>query len=234
MVASPRTNPDYRGRARKLFLEYNKSSTLLLSSLILISLAPFAESSSPKPTAVGESSLKGVQAVVSIVHQRMYVLLQGKKFRDFAISTSKYGIGDEIGSFKTPKGLFRVHCKLGDGLKSGVVFKSREPTSEIVAPNAPGRDPIVTRIIWLEGLEDSNRHAFQRCIYIHGTPQEKELGHPVSFGCIRMASRDVIKVYDILPNHARVAILDKIDKAHLKKMHYVEEQENVPKSMTRA
>jgi L,D-transpeptidase catalytic domain len=207
---------------------------VVLAALILLVLIPVARSKTLGSQKPDTTPLREARAIVSIVHQRMYLLLEGRKFREFAVSTSKFGIGDEVGSYKTPKGLFRVHCKLGEGLKSGVVFKSRKPTSEIVPPNAPGRDPVVTRIIWLEGLEEGNHHAFERCIYIHGTPQEKELGHPVSFGCVRMASTDVIKVCELLPNNSKVAIIDKLDKSTLRKMRYVEDKENPSKKEKRA
>jgi lipoprotein-anchoring transpeptidase ErfK/SrfK len=78
----------------------------------------------------------------------------------------------------------------------------------VIPANAPGRDPIVTRILWLDGQDDHNRNAFDRCIYIHGTPQEYLLGQPVSYGCIRMSSSDVVKVYDLVGHGARVEIID--------------------------
>ena len=96
--------------------------------------------------------------------------------------------------------------KIGDGAPQGAVFHSRRPTGEILQPNAPGRDPIVTRILWLDGLESHNSNAFSRCIYIHGTPQESLLGTPASYGCIRMRSFDVAKVYDLVGTGARVEI----------------------------
>ena len=86
------------------------------------------------------------------------------------------------------------------------VFKSRHRTGEILSPNARGRDPIVTRILWLDGAEQQNRNAFARCIYIHGTPQEKLIGRPVSYGCIRMRSRDVAELYQIIERGTPVRI----------------------------
>src|SRR5207245_3236033 len=81
-------------------------------------------------------------------------------------------------------------------------------TGEIVLPNAPGRDPIVSRIIWLRGREPQNANAFGRDIYIHGTPEERNLGLPVSYGCVRMSSNDVIKLYDLVGLGAQVTIVD--------------------------
>lgn len=182
------------------------------------------KSASSDNTISNDSLISLSKAIVSIVHQRMYVFSADKHFREYPISTSKYGIGDDLNSYKTPTGLFRIHSKFGEGLKLGTVFKARQPTGEVVFPNAKDRDPIVTRIIWLEGLENSNRHALERCIYIHGTPQERDLGRPSSFGCVRMASKDVVKVYEMLQEQSRVAILDELDKGTLKKLHYVEEE----------
>ena len=110
--------------------------------------------------------------IVSVPDQKMLVLTDGKPEAIFAVSTSKFGTGDREGSYATPLGHLCVRKKIGDGAALGTVFHSRKPTGEVIPPNAPGRDPIVTRIIWLDGLETHNRNAFGRCIYIHGTPQE--------------------------------------------------------------
>jgi lipoprotein-anchoring transpeptidase ErfK/SrfK len=194
---------------------------------------PFLRSK-PKVEKIDLSVISQSKAVVSILKQKMYVFTGVNQYHVYPVSTSKYGLGDDLGSYKTPVGLFVVKSKIGEGLKSGIVFKSREPTGEVVRPNAPNRDPIVTRIIWLQGLEKRNQHAYQRCIYIHGTPQEKELGQPASFGCIRMASKDVIKVYGMLSENTRVAILEEIDDSTLRKLHYVEVPENASRGRAKA
>jgi lipoprotein-anchoring transpeptidase ErfK/SrfK len=100
-----------------------------------------------------------------------------------------------------------VARKIGDNAPLGSVFKSRRPTGEILKPNAPGRDPVVTRILWLSGTEARNRNAFRRTIYIHGTPEERRLGAPASYGCIRMASRDVADLYDRVGYGADVFVI---------------------------
>jgi len=169
--------------------------------------------------------LDRVKAIVSVLKQKIYVFTDSRQYHVFPVSTSKYGLGDDLGSHKTPLGLFVVKTKIGKGLKPGEVLKSREPTGEVVQRNAPDRDPIVTRIIWLQGLEKRNQHAYERCIYIHGTPQETALGHPASYGCVRMASQDVIKVYEMLPENTRVAIIENIDDSILKKMRFIKFQE---------
>ena len=112
------------------------------------------------------------------------------------VSTSKFGLGSRNGSNHTPLGRMEVARKIGGGYPTGMVFKSRRPTGEILKPNAPGRDPIVSRILWLNGKEATTTATpSRRCIYIHGTPEEWRLGTPASYGCIRMSMRDVADLY---------------------------------------
>ena len=96
--------------------------------------------------------------------------------------------------------------KIGGGQPLGMKFKDRKPTGEIVPANAPGRDPIVTRILWLKGLEPQNALAHDRDIYIHGTAEEWRIGTPASYGCIRMRSRDVATLFDTIGIGAQVEI----------------------------
>ena len=145
--------------------------------------------------------------VIGVEDQQMALLRKGKLLAIYPVSTSKFGLGDRPGSYATPVGELRVRKKIGGGAPSGAVFKSRQLTGEILPVDAPGRDPILTRILWLEGREPRNRNAFGRFIYIHGTPEERNVGTPVSFGCIRMKSRDVIELYDTVGVGARVTIL---------------------------
>jgi lipoprotein-anchoring transpeptidase ErfK/SrfK len=102
----------------------------------------------------------------------------------------------------------QIAQKIGDNAPPGAVFKDRRRTGEIVAPDSPGRDPIVTRILWLRGLEAQNANAFSRDIYIHGTPEERCIGTPASYGCIRMRSSDIIQLYDIVGTGAAVIIVN--------------------------
>jgi hypothetical protein len=150
----------------------------------------------------------GPEIVISVRDQQLAVLENGRATGTFTISTSRFGIGDELNSYKTPLGLLWVYDKIGDNLPEGAVIKDRSPTGEVLPPNARGRDPIVTRIIWLKGLFGAN-HAYERCIYIHGTPEESSLGHPSSWGCIRMRSDDVVKVYGKVGIGTHVLISDK-------------------------
>jgi lipoprotein-anchoring transpeptidase ErfK/SrfK len=146
--------------------------------------------------------------VVSIPEQRLALLDNGALIATYPISTSRFTIGDAPGSRGTPLGELEIAKKIGGGAALGAVFKDRRPTGEVLVPDAPGRDPIVTRILWLRGLEARNANAYGRYIYIHGTPEERNIGRPASFGCIRMRSRDVIQLYDIVGWGARVTILD--------------------------
>ena len=146
--------------------------------------------------------------VVSIPEQRLALLDNGVLVATFPVSTSKFAIGDTPGSRATPLGELRIEKKIGGGAVSGTVFKDRRPTGEVLAPDAPGRDPIVSRILWLRGLEAQNSNAYGRYIYIHGTAEERNIGKRASYGCIRMRSRDVIQLYDVIGWGARVTILD--------------------------
>lgn len=147
------------------------------------------------------------RVVISVRDQKLMLMLNGAKVATYPVSTSKYGLGDFWGRMTTPLGYLQVAQKIGDNAPLGAVFHNRRFTGEVLRPNAPGRDPITTRIIWLRGLEPQNAHAFSRCIYIHGTPEERLLGHPASYGCIRMKSNDVAALYNQLPLGALVEIV---------------------------
>ena len=114
-----------------------------------------------------------MEVLISIADQKMAVLRDGGLIQKFPVSTSRFGAGDAYRSYKTPLGQLRVCDKVGEDLTQGAVIKHRSATGEVLDVNAPGRDPIVTRILWLEGLEEQNRNAKERGIYIHGTPEEK-------------------------------------------------------------
>ncbi len=145
--------------------------------------------------------------IVSVKDQKMLLVTDGEPVKTYRISTSKFGLGDQPGSYRTPVGHMKVAKKIGCQAMPGMVFKSRRPTGEILKPNSPGRDPIVTRILWLKGMEQRNGNAFKRTIYIHGTPEEKRLGYPASYGCIRMSSRDVVDLYNRVGNGADVFVI---------------------------
>ncbi|MFT4176589.1 MAG: L,D-transpeptidase [Luteolibacter sp.] len=144
--------------------------------------------------------------IVSVRDQKMLLVRDGKPIKSYKISTSKFGIGDRPGSNYTPLGHMRIAKKIGGNAVPGTVFKSRRPTREIVQPNAPGRDPIVSRIMWLSGCEPHNSNTFRRYIYIHGTPEESRLGTPASYGCIRMGVKDVVDLYNRVGTGADVYV----------------------------
>ncbi|RYD73241.1 MAG: L,D-transpeptidase [Verrucomicrobiaceae bacterium] len=114
--------------------------------------------------------------------------------RRYTISTSKYGLGSEPGSNKTPIGQMRIAEKIGDGAPAGVIFKSRVQTEEFGKEGDP-EDRVQTRILWLEGFEHDNANTKDRYIYIHGTNAESQLGIPASHGCVRMNNEDIIDLY---------------------------------------
>jgi len=145
--------------------------------------------------------------VVHTGQQRMVVFDEGRPVAHYPVSTSRFGLGDLPRSNFTPTGRLKVVQKIGGGQPPGMKFKDRKPTGEIVPVNAPGRDPIVTRILRLRGCEPGNSRTYKRYIYIHGTPEESKLGHPASYGCIRMASRDIIQLYDTVGKGVSVDVV---------------------------
>jgi lipoprotein-anchoring transpeptidase ErfK/SrfK len=158
------------------------------------------------------ASTLSTEVIVSVPDQALALVDHGRLVARYRISTSKFGTGDSAGSYRTPLGTLFISAKFGDNLPAGAVIKNRIPTGEVVDVNAPGRDAIVARVIWLRGMEAQNRGARDRCIYIHGTPEELRIGKPVSFGCIRMRSRDVIDLYGRVHIGVHVTItLHKID-----------------------
>jgi lipoprotein-anchoring transpeptidase ErfK/SrfK len=148
------------------------------------------------------------QIVISARDQKLALLDRGNVMAIYPVSTSKFGLGDWLRSSYTPLGKLEIAKKLGENAPPGAVFKDRRRTGEIVLPDSPGRDPIVTRILWLRGREPQNANAFSRYIYIHGTPEERLIGMPASYGCIRMRSSDIINLYENVGVGAEVTIVD--------------------------
>src|SRR2546423_619389 len=150
-----------------------------------------------RPAEAGSRLSPATEMIVSVPDQQLALIDRGKLVSKYPISTSKFGLGDSNGSYRTPVGVLFVSAKFGDRLPAGAVIKNRMPTGEVINANAPGRDAIVSRVIWLRGMEQQNKLARNRCIYIHGTPEERRIGTVASFGCIRMRSKDVIALYDL-------------------------------------
>ena len=130
--------------------------------------------------------------------------------KTYAISSAKNGVGEVEGSYCTPRGEFSIAQKIGGGLPMGSVLVAREPTGEIYHQDLnkqyPHRDWILTRILWLEGLEAHNANTKSRYIYIHGSPDEILMGTPGSKGCIRMHNGDMIELFDLVHAGERVVI----------------------------
>ncbi len=134
-------------------------------------------------------------------------VIRGEKVeKTYPISTSKFGLGFEPGSNKTPLGRFVVSEKIGEGAVAGAVFKSREPTGEIASQGGED-DLVLTRILWLAGLDEANANTRERYIYIHGTNHEALLGTPASHGCVRMRNADVEEFFQQVPEGTSVEIV---------------------------
>jgi hypothetical protein len=182
-------NFNRNARNRVSFLRF-----LGLGSLLLLGVSC---ATSPKTTT---------HMVISVPDQRLVLLDKGVPVKSYPVSTAWKGVGDRPGSDCTPVGRMRVYAKIGDNARPGTVFKGRRPTGEIVKPDSPGRDPIVSRILWLEGTQKCNANAKNRYIYIHGTAAERDIGRPASWGCIRMKSKDVIDLYKRIARGATVDV----------------------------
>ncbi len=153
---------------------------------------------------------------ISIPAQRLALLGDdGRELKRYPVSTSRNGAGERQGSFCTPRGAHIVRAKIGAGQPLNAVFVRRRPTGEIWTPELgerfPGRDWIVTRILWLSGCEPGRNRlgdvdTMRRYIYIHGSPDNIEMGKPGSIGCIRMRNADVVELFDLVPPYTPVGI----------------------------
>ena len=153
---------------------------------------------------------------ISIPAQRLVLLADdGRELKRYPVSTSRNGAGEREGSFCTPRGAHIVRAKIGAGQPLNAVFVRRRPTGEIWTPELgerfPGRDWIVTRILWLSGCEPGRNRlgevdTMRRYIYIHGSPDNIEMGKPGSIGCIRMRNADVVELFDLVPPYTPVTI----------------------------
>lgn len=141
----------------------------------------------------------------------------GNSIKRYSISSAKNGVGELNGSFCTPRGRHLVRAKIGAGQPVNTVFVERRPTGETYSPELarryPGRDWILTRILWLSGLQRGyNRmgkvDTMRRAIYIHGSPDSADMGKPGSRGCIRMHNRDIVELFDLVPVRTIVEITE--------------------------
>ncbi len=144
-------------------------------------------------------------------------LLEGDRIlKRYSVSTAKNGLGEKNGSFRTPRGRHIVRAKIGAGQPENTVFVRRRPTGEIwsraLHEKFPGRDWMLTRLLWLSGKEPGRNRlgdvdTMRRYIYIHGSPDTAEMGKPGSIGCIRMRNRDIIELFDLVPPYTPVEII---------------------------
>ncbi|AKN27588.1 L,D-transpeptidase [Stutzerimonas stutzeri] len=154
---------------------------------------------------------------ISIADQQLYGFAGGQLRLRFPVSTARNGVGEQNGSGCTPRGVHQVRARIGDGLPEGAVLRGRRWTGEIWTPELhaafPGRDWILTRILWLSGCEPGvNRmgqvDTFRRYIYIHGTPDCEPMSVPLSHGCVRMRNADLLQLFPRVPPHCQVRITE--------------------------
>src|SRR6266550_8879356 len=142
---------------------------------------------------------------VSVRDQRLILTRDGEELRSYPISTSRFGIGTEEGSLKTPLGRFRIVEKIGDGAAPGTIFKARVA----LGPDDPlpdTEDFVTSRILWLDGVDEHNANTRDRFIYIHGTKHEDKIGIPDSHGCVRMRNGDVAELFKLVDEGTHVII----------------------------
>ena len=157
-----------------------------------------------------------MKLLISVARQQMTVFDDhGQVLREYRISTAKAGVGEQSGSFRTPRGRHEIRAKIGHGLAPNTVFVRRRPTGELWTPELarqfPDRDWILTRILWLSGCEPGRNRlhsvdTMRRYIYIHGSPDSAQMGVPGSHGCVRMNNADIIELFDLLPCYTEVEI----------------------------
>ena len=157
-----------------------------------------------------------MKLLVSVARQSMSLVNEaGVLIKEYPISTAKAGVGEISGSYQTPRGRHIIRAKIGAGQPENTVFVRRRPTGELWTPELaeqhPGRDWILTRILWLSGCEPGfnrlgERDTMRRYVYIHGSPENAEMGKPGSHGCIRMRNADIVELFEQIPCYSEVLI----------------------------
>ena len=157
-----------------------------------------------------------MKLLVSVARQSMSLVNDaGVLIKEYPISTAKAGVGEISGSYQTPRGRHIIRAKIGAGQPENTVFVRRRPTGELWTPELaeqhPGRDWILTRILWLSGCEPGfnrlgERDTMRRYVYIHGSPDNAEMGKPGSHGCIRMHNADIVELFEQIPCYSEVLI----------------------------
>ncbi|MES9993954.1 MAG: L,D-transpeptidase [Candidatus Thiodiazotropha sp.] len=158
-----------------------------------------------------------VELLVELSKQRLLCRQSGRVVKTYPVSTALNGPGEACGSECTPRGKHRIRLKIGRGCEENAVFVARRPTGEIynreLAASAPQRDWILTRILWLSGVERGKNRggdvdSLRRFIYIHGTPDSEPMGKAASHGCIRMRNRDLIDLFERVEKGTLVEIVE--------------------------
>ncbi|NGY04456.1 L,D-transpeptidase [Solimonas terrae] len=154
---------------------------------------------------------------IDLARQRLLLSDSATLVREYRVSTAVNGPGEILGSGCTPRGRHRIRARIGAGLPAGAVLCGRRWTREVWSPELgarfPGRDWILSRILWLSGVEPGRNRlgcvdTFRRYIYLHGTPDVEALGRPASHGCIRLRNEDVIELFDLVPAGTAVELHD--------------------------
>jgi lipoprotein-anchoring transpeptidase ErfK/SrfK len=155
--------------------------------------------------------------VIDPSKQELTLFEDDRVLRRYPVSTAKNGLGEKNGSFRTPRGRHIVRAKIGAGQPENTVFVRRRPTGETwsreLHEKFPGRDWMLTRLLWLSGKEPGKNRlgdvdTMRRYIYIHGSPETAQMGKPGSIGCIRMRNRDIVELFELVPPYTPVEILD--------------------------
>ncbi len=159
-----------------------------------------------------------MKLLISVARQSMSLVDEaGVLIKVYPVSTAKAGVGEISGSYQTPRGRHIIRAKIGAGQPENTVFVRRRPTGELWTPELaeqhPGRDWILTRILWLSGCEPGfnrlgERDTMRRYVYIHGSPDNAEMGKPGSHGCIRMRNADIVELFEAIPCYSEVLISD--------------------------
>jgi len=153
--------------------------------------------------------------VVNVAEQRLQLLKGDTVAMDVAIASAKNGVGEQADSERTPRGWHQVRAMIGGDAKTNAVFVGRRNTGEVYSPDLrrafPNRDWVLTRILWLSGLEPGKNRlgavdTMRRYIYIHGCPDEDEMGVPSSHGCVKMCNTDIIKLFSAITPSTQVFI----------------------------
>ena len=157
-----------------------------------------------------------MKVVISVARQMLTLFDDaGGVLREYRISTGKAGVGELSGSFQTPRGRHLIRAKIGAGAEENTIFVGRRPTGDVWSPQFeqqhPGRDWVLTRILWLSGCEPGRNRlgcvdTMRRYIYIHGSPEHADMGTPASHGCIRMRNADIVELFDLVPAYTPVDI----------------------------